>query len=233
MADPAVGMILAAIDTDVDNLEAWNRWYDLEHLAPNIALPGVITGRRYVAPPGLHTERVCAEADPAWGDGRAVFLTWYATAVDPREAIGAMAALRDELEAEGRMDGAGKRVVRTGDALHLTSAWSDPHRRLVADELIHVEHLGLRLVLDRADRDAAGGPHVVASFRFESVFHPSLRAELQFLIEPASTTLNMVRRAEPVRDSIVLDAGFDVIHGLRYPFIAEIETSSLPRSIDA
>ena len=46
MADPAVGLILAAIDTDVDNREAWNRWYDLEHLARNIALSGVITGRR-------------------------------------------------------------------------------------------------------------------------------------------------------------------------------------------
>ncbi len=104
MADPAVGLILAAIDTDVDKREAWNRWYDLEHLARNIALSGVITGRRYVAPPGLHTERVCAGADPAWGDGRAVFLTWYATAVDPREAVGAMAARRDELETEGRTE---------------------------------------------------------------------------------------------------------------------------------
>lgn len=68
MADPAVGLILAAIDTDVDNLEAWNRWYDLEHLAPNIALSGVITGRRYAAPPGLHTECVCVLGPTRPGD---------------------------------------------------------------------------------------------------------------------------------------------------------------------
>ena len=31
----AVGLILAALDVDVDNGARWNRWYDLEHPAPN------------------------------------------------------------------------------------------------------------------------------------------------------------------------------------------------------
>ena len=34
------GIILAAVDTDHANIESWNRWYDLEHLPPNIALDG-------------------------------------------------------------------------------------------------------------------------------------------------------------------------------------------------
>ena len=72
MADPTTGFILAALDVDVDNGAAWNRWYDLEHLAPNIALPGISTGRRYVAPPGLHASRRVAAGDPVWGSGRTV-----------------------------------------------------------------------------------------------------------------------------------------------------------------
>ncbi len=35
------GIIFASIDCDADAVEDWNRWYDLEHLPPNIALPGM------------------------------------------------------------------------------------------------------------------------------------------------------------------------------------------------
>ena len=45
------GIIFAGLDCDADAIEDWNRWYDLEHLPPNIALPDVMHGRRYVAPP--------------------------------------------------------------------------------------------------------------------------------------------------------------------------------------
>jgi hypothetical protein len=60
MGERAVGLILAALDVDVDNGARWNRWYDLEHLAPNLALPDVVSGHRYVAPPDLHDVRVAA-----------------------------------------------------------------------------------------------------------------------------------------------------------------------------
>ncbi|HLY82177.1 MAG TPA: hypothetical protein VKQ71_04285, partial [Acidimicrobiales bacterium] len=52
------GIILAVLDCDADSIEAWNRWYDLEHVPPNVWLPGVMLGRRYVAPPDLHELRV-------------------------------------------------------------------------------------------------------------------------------------------------------------------------------
>ncbi len=45
------GIIFASVDCDADAVEDWNRWYDLEHLPPNIALPGIMSGKRYVAPP--------------------------------------------------------------------------------------------------------------------------------------------------------------------------------------
>lgn len=231
MADRAVGLILAALDVDIDNGAAWNRWYDLEHLAPNIALPGISTGHRYVAPPDLHAHRVVEPGDLVWGGGRSVYLTWYATTVDPSEAIATMTVRRDELEAEGRMDGAGARTVRTGDALQLVSSATDPALRLADDDLVHVGHRGLRLVLDREERPASLGPHVVASLRAASVFHPGLFAELQLLDVPAADGLAELRATEPDR-VVVVDAGFDRIRPLEYGFLASIEVSDLPRSID-
>ena len=49
------GIIFASVDCDADAIEGWNRWYDLEHLPPNIALPGIMSGKRYVAPPSCTT----------------------------------------------------------------------------------------------------------------------------------------------------------------------------------
>lgn len=230
MADPAVGLILAALDVDIDNGAAWNRWYDLEHLAPNIALPGVSTGHRYVATPELHASRLAAADDGVWGGGRSVYLTWYATTVDPSGAISTMTLRRDELEAAGRMEGAGARIVRTGDALRLVSSVSAPALRLDADDLVHVGHRGLRLVLDRAERLASLGPHVLASLRFASVFQPGLFAELQLLDVPAAAALAALRSAEGDR-TVVVDAGFDRIRPLDYDFLAAIDASDLPRSV--
>ncbi|MFN8025661.1 MAG: hypothetical protein U0W40_04670 [Acidimicrobiia bacterium] len=51
------GIIFAALDCDVDSIEEWNRWYDLEHVPPNVSMPGVMLGHRYVAPPGAHDAR--------------------------------------------------------------------------------------------------------------------------------------------------------------------------------
>ena len=42
----ARGIIFTALDTDHDNIESWNRWYDLEHLPPNIAMPEIAGGAR-------------------------------------------------------------------------------------------------------------------------------------------------------------------------------------------
>ena len=217
MADRAVGLILAALDVDVDNLEAWNRWYDLEHLAPNIALSGIVTGGRYVAPPDLHASRTCGADDAVWGAGRSVFLTWYATSVDPVEAIGSMSARRDELEAEGRMDGAGNRTVRTGDALRLVSVASPPELRLDDVDLPHVGHRGLRLVIDTDDREPSLGPGVVTALRCSSAFVPGHFVEVQFLTSDPREVLDALRAADVDR-SVVVDATFDRIEHRRLGF---------------
>ena len=231
MGERAVGLILAALDVDVDNGARWNRWYDLEHLAPNLALPDVVAGHRYVAPPDLHDSRVAADGDTVWGRGRSVYLTWYATSVDPAAAIATMSTRRDELEAAGRMDGAGARVVRSGDALTLLSTASDADLRLDEHDLVHVGHVGLRLVIDREERVASLGSGVAASLRFGSAFAPGRFAELQLLTDDPRSVLAALRKREGGR-GVEVDAAFDRIEPLRYPFLAAIEISSLPRRVD-
>ena len=228
----AVGLILAALDVDVANGEAWNRWYDLEHLAPNLALPGIVAGQRYVAPPSLHVNRRCEADDPAWGGGRGVYLTWYATSADPVEAIGVMSARRDELEAEGRMDGAGARTVRTGDALELVNGASDDRLRLESEDLLHVGHAGLRLLKGYGESEVRVVPGVIAAVSCRSRFEPDTWLELQLLDREASASLEEVRESDP-RPGAMLDAGFDPIRPLHYPFLEMIEASNLPRTIQA
>ena len=230
MGDRAVGLILAALDVDIDNGAAWNRWYDLEHIAPNLALPDVVTGHRYVAPPDLHNCRIATDDDTVWGQGRSVYLTWYAISIDPATAIAAMSSRRDQLEAAGRMDGAGARAVRSGDALTLLSTASAPNLRLDDHDLVHVGHVGLRLVIDREKRVASLGPSVAASLRFGSAFAPGRFAELQLLTDDPRSVLGQLRSGEG-RRSVEVDAAFDRIEPLRYPFLAAIEGSSLPRRV--
>ena len=141
-----------------------------------------------------------------------------------------MTVRRDELEAAGRMDGAGNRVVRTGDALALTSTASDPALRLDAADLVHVGHQGVRLVIDRSARSAGLGPGVVASLGFESLFQPGVHVEMQLLDRPPAELLGALREAEGGGE-VMLDAGFDLITPLHYPFVAAIEASDLPRTI--
>ncbi|MEO0494144.1 MAG: hypothetical protein AAF081_12070 [Actinomycetota bacterium] len=231
MGDPAVGVILAALDVDVDNAASWNRWYDLEHLAPNLALPGIVAGHRYVAPPELHHARRCRDGDEVWGGGRSVYLTWYATSIDPTRAIEAMTVRRDELEAAGRMDGAGVRAVRSGDALQILSSASPAALRLDPADLVHVGHVGLRLVIETDERPATLGPGVVASLRLTSAFTPGRHVELQLLGEEPRAVVPELRRAEADR-TLEVDAAFDRIEALRHPFLAAIEQSDLPRTVE-
>lgn len=170
------GLIFAVVDTDAAAVENWNRWYDLEHLPPNIALPGIMSGRRYVATPDLVAARLPDRPLSGFEDGMGLHLTIYLTAGDPTEVIAAMTARRDELEATGRMDGAGNRVVRAGDAMTLRWATADPVLLLDEGDVPHIGHTALRVVLRRggsaehlervaADALTVDGVHGVASYR--------------------------------------------------------------------
>src|SRR4051812_15747973 len=70
------GIIFAGLDCDADSIEAWNRWYDLEHVPPNVSMTGVMLGRRYVASPELHDlRRVVPES--GFSGRRGTFVTIY------------------------------------------------------------------------------------------------------------------------------------------------------------
>jgi hypothetical protein len=108
----ATGIIFAGLDCDADSIEEWNRWYDLEHVPPNVSMPGVMLGRRYVAPPPLHAARV-VDAASGFAGGRGTFLTIYTLCGDPAAAFDDMTVLRDELYGNNRMTfPAEKKAVR-------------------------------------------------------------------------------------------------------------------------
>ena len=239
----ATGIIFTALDTDHDNIERWNRWYDLEHLPPNIAMPEIAGGCRYVAPPELHEIRLpTTGTHPGFDDGRGVNVTIYLTAVDPGDAIAAMTDFREVLEAAGRMDGAGRRAVRTGDAMDLAWAVGDPALRLDDRDVPHLGHTGIRVVLRRGADDTARGV-AEAAVAVEGVhgvmscasrFFPGLSADIYFLSGVTADVTLDVRAAAPYGTDadITLDAPFDGIAPLDYSFADRIRASDLPAVLD-
>jgi hypothetical protein len=238
----AKGIIFTALDTDHDNIESWNRWYDLEHLPPNIAMPEIAAGCRYVAPPELHDIRLPTTGTyPGFDDGKGVNVTIYLTSVDPGDAIQAMTEFREVLEAGGRMEGAGRRTVRTGDAMDLSWVVGDPALRLDDRDVPHVGHTGIRVVLRRGDGDARAaakravavdGVHGVMSYT--SRFFPGLEADIYLLSGVTADVTLAIRDAAPYAGSaeIALDAPFDGIAPLDYSFAERIRASNLPATLD-
>ncbi|MDB5547719.1 MAG: hypothetical protein JWP21_1166 [Tardiphaga sp.] len=49
MPIPAKGMLLTSMDVDPAHELDFNRWYDREHLAERVAIPGFVEARRYMA----------------------------------------------------------------------------------------------------------------------------------------------------------------------------------------
>ncbi|MEQ8841829.1 MAG: hypothetical protein RIB98_12690 [Acidimicrobiales bacterium] len=237
----AKGIIFTALDTDHDNIESWHRWYDLEHLPPNIAMPEIAAGCRYVAPPELHEIRLpVVDTHPGFDAGKGVNVTIYLTAVDPGEAIEAMTVFRDVLEAGGRMEGAGRRTVRTGDAMDLSWVVGDPALRLDDRDVPHLGHTGIRVVLRRGGDArsvaeaavAVEGVHGV--FSCASRFFPGLEADVYLLSGDTADVTLAVRDAAPYPSDaqISLDAPFDGIAPLDYSFADRIRASDLPAVLD-
>ena len=237
------GLILACVDTDASALESWNRWYDLEHLPPNIALPGVLSGRRYVAPPELHEVRLPEKPLAGFEAGRGTNLTLYTLCGDPEEAIAEMTRVREELEAAGRMVGAGHRVVRAGDALTWNWGVADPALRADSRDIPHIQHTSVRVVLRRGgDQDVrtevapaaveVAGVHGVLGHR--ALFQQGTDCDLYLMSgDPASVTRE-VREAARYPDGVelLLDAPFQLIVPFDYSFVARIRDSWLPQTID-
>jgi len=236
------GIIFASVDTDHANIESWNRWYDLEHLPPNIALPGIMTGRRYVAPPELHAAREPARPIDGFGDGKGVNVTIYTLCGDPMGVMDAMTRERDVLEAAGRMAGAGRRVVRAGDAMTWSWGVADPVLAAAHQDLPHIAHTAVRVVLrhngDAVESSVApaavtvDGVHAVLSFA--AAFMAGTECDLYLLEGDPAEITRRCRAAAPYPEGaeIVLDAPFALIVPFDYAFAERIRGSDLPERID-
>ncbi len=237
------GIIFACVDTDADALESWNRWYDLEHLPPNIALDGIMTGRRYGADPALHQARLPAQPMDGFADGQGTNVTIYTLCGDPPSVIADMTATRDLLEAAGRMDGAGNRVVRAGDAMFFAWGLADPVLRTPEGEVPHIGHDAIRVVLrrggDESTRDlvapeavAVDGVHGVCSYT--AVFMADVSCDIYLLEGDTVAVTEATRRAAPHPDDaqVLLDAPFAVIVPFDYSYAERIRASALPQTID-
>jgi hypothetical protein len=241
----ATGIIFAGLDCDADSIEEWNRWYDLEHVPPNVSMPGIMQGRRYVAPPELHAARV---VDPASGfaAGRGTFLTIYTLCGDPADAFADMTVLRDKLYDGDRMRfPADKKAVREGDVLPLQWSVADPARTLVDVDVPFVGHTSLLVVQRRGSDDVADwyrhewapsvialdGVHGVSSFT--SSTREGLALDLVYVEGDAVAQAAAIRAAAPhhADATVMLDAPFLFIDPLRYPWADAIRASDLPATV--
>ena len=237
------GIILACVDTDAAALETWHRWYDLEHLPPNIALPGITNGRRYVAPPELHEARRPERPLAGFAAGQGTNLTIYTLSGDPATVIADMTDHRDRLDAAGRMAGAGHRVVRFGDAMALEWARADPALRADQQDVPHIGHDGVRVVLRRGGAEAArdtvaaaaltvDGVHAVVGY--SAVFQVGMDCDIYLLEGDPAVVAEAGRRAAPygADTEVLLDAPFAVVVPFDYSFAARIRRSGMPQTID-
>jgi hypothetical protein len=189
----AVGVNLILIDCDPGYAAWWNRWYDMDHLAEFLGLPGVVAARRYVATDDLIGTRVGPEAD-GLGPGQAAYCTIVFVGPDAEGAAAGragMAATHNRLfEVPGRMpdwERITPRYIEGFDLANVAAAATVP---VTPDALLHLGHGGVLVeLIDAEDQEAAEHwldavhiprllslPGVLAAARFQPVSLPAVEA---------------------------------------------------------
>jgi hypothetical protein len=245
----ASGVIFAALDCDLDVIEAWNRWYDLEHTPPNVVLAGVMSSKRYVAPPGLHRARVAPEGSP-WLGGRACFLTIYTLTGPPEDAFAEMSTVRESLVAADRMFADDKKAVREGDVLRTAWVVGDPALKPDDRDVPFLLHTGIvvvqRRLADGADGTVVDGwyretwapgavavPGVHGVWSLSSINRPGLALDIVMVEGDPAERARSIRAHEPHHPDaeVLVDAPFLLIDPLHYPWAAEMRASDLPATV--
>lgn len=238
----ATGMIFAALDCDADAIEGWNRWYDLEHLPPNVALDGIMYGNRYVATPALHELRRPGAA-LAFADGRASFLTIYTLASDVAGVFADMTEYRERLVEADRMFPDDKKVVRLGDGLDLTWAVADPALKADEGDIPHLCHTAIHVALARGGADhyheawapaAVEVPGVSAVLGLTSRYQEGQPVLMVHLLdgEPAEVVPALRGAVAHAPGAEVLVEGpWSLITPLHYPWAETIRSSWLPQTV--
>jgi hypothetical protein len=238
----ATGIIFAALDCDADAIEAWNRWYDLEHTPPNLALDGIMQSRRYVATAEMHDVRTAAAGGP-YADGRSVFLTVYTLLDDPKKVFDGMVGLREKLVDADRMFPDEKKIVRMGDVLARRFVRADPALKADPEDVAFIGHTGL-IAIERTGGDpdwyegvwsprvvAVDGVHAVTEYT--SINRPGTAIDLVFTEGDPVGILKALREAAPHADdaTVTLEGPFLLIDSLRYPWADGIRDSWLPKKV--
>lgn len=235
------GIIFAALDCDADVIEAWNRWYDLEHTPPNVLLDGIMLSNRYVSTPPCHAARLLGERAP-FEPGRATFITVYTLTGDPVAAFDGMSGLRERLIAQGRMEfPEDRKVVRQGDVLAGVGATAASATRCVAGDVPFLGHTGVIVTQRSGDAEAGAararsltahdGVHGV--WTLESRLRPGVVMDLVLVEGDAAATARRLRADAPFPAGVevLADAPYERIVPLHYPWAAELRASDLPRTI--
>ncbi len=216
------GIIFAGLDCDADSIEAWNRWYDLEHVPPNVSMAGVMLGRRYVATPELHDLRH-ALPESGFAARRGTFVTIYTLCERPAD----------------------KKMVREGDVFRSSWAVSCPAIMLPPEDVPFVGHTGI-VCIQRQGNDEVRrwyrdtwaprvvnlhGVHGVSSLSSHN--RDGLDMDLVYVEGDVDVATQLVRTSVGHHPDarIVLDAPFDLIQPLLYPFAAAIRASDLPKTV--
>jgi len=235
------GIIFAALDCDAAVIEDWNRWYDLEHTPPNVMLEGVMLSNRYVATPELHSARESLPGSP-FCDGRASFVTVYTLTGDPQIAFDDMSSLRERLIDTGRMAfPEEKKAVREGDCFQSVEAFTSEPTKLVPDDVPFVGHTGIILRQRRGGSSAARdrASRLVAIdcvhgvWCLSSRLRDGLEMDIVFIEGDAGNAARKLREIEPADPSteVLVDAPFDRINPMHYPWAESIRNSDLPKTV--
>ncbi len=156
------GIVIALIDVPQEHTEAYNRWYDFDHLPEFAALPGMLLGRRYVAPPEYKTLRPASPL-PELADGRATYCTTYLIGDADFDAVRKRWSERaEELMKQRRMFRHGKIADVGYYRLDYTRVRDDIPVSAAAAP--HIRDTGIMIVMTEV-ADAAQRPEVDQWFR--------------------------------------------------------------------
>jgi hypothetical protein len=131
---------------------------------------------------------------------------------------------------------ADKKVVREGDVFAGTDAVGHPSQQLQSWDVPFVGHTGVIVVQRRGGDDGRAAKiaqldGVTGAWTMESRTRPGLFLDLVFVQADVGRQAVAVREAVPHTGDVLLDAPFELIDPLRYPWAEAIRSSDLPRTI--
>jgi hypothetical protein len=205
------GIVIGLIDVPQEYTEAYNRWYDFDHLPEFATLPGMLLGRRYVALPEYKALRPLSPL-PELADGRGTYCTTYLIGDDDFDAVRKRWRERaDDLMKQRRMFRHGKLADVGFYRLDYTRVRDDIPAS--AEAAPHLRDTGIMIVMTEVADPARRGKvdqwflethapdllevhGVIAAMRFSRVDMPAGRYVNLYMLEgdPLETLQDLERR---------------------------------------